>query len=173
MADPKVNIAEYSHKTLRAIQLLLKDQLYDHCLLLIYSSIDVFGLLDAEDNVTSTNRSTFKSWARKYMKLEKLNITDTDIYSARCSVLHTHTTQSDLSNRGNAKELIYLFGHKESSNIQKIKEDPRIGDTHQYVFFDELVKSLSSGMAEFMESIDQANPVLIQRTKNLLRANQL
>jgi hypothetical protein len=173
MDDPKNNIAEYSHKTLSAIRLLFNNQLYDHCLILIYSSIDVFGLLDAEDNVTSATRSTFKSWARNYMKLEQLNITDTDVYAARCSVLHTHTTQSDLSSSRQAKELIYLLGNKENSQIQKIKDDPRIGETHQYVFFDELVSALSSGMADFMESIVQTNPVLIERTKSLLRANHL
>jgi len=173
MHDPKHRINEYCTKTIGAIHLLSEENLYDHCLILIYSSIDVLGLLNAEDDVPSANITTFKAWAKKYMKLDQLNITETDIYSARCGLLHTHTAQSNISKNKRAKELIYLLKKNESSQLQTITKDPRMGDSHQYVYMDDLINSLALGMTNFIKAVDQTNPALIERTSRLLRCQKL
>ena len=105
MNETKNKIAMYCQKTMLAFKILHEKELFEHMLVLLYSSIDVLGLLNADENTTKATRATFMGWINEYMDLSKLNLSAIDIYSARCSVLHTHSTESDLSKNGKVKDI--------------------------------------------------------------------
>jgi hypothetical protein len=83
---------------------------YGYFLVVIYSSIDTLGLLDAPPEQLSTTSSSFKAWATKYFLPQTSGDYDaTELWAARCAILHTFTTESDLSRSGRARQLQYYF----------------------------------------------------------------
>ena len=48
----------------------------------------------------------------------RINFNEVDFWAAHCSVLHTFTSQSDLSKEGKAKELQYYSGPKDSDQAK-------------------------------------------------------
>jgi hypothetical protein len=74
------------------------------------------GLLDAPPTQVSANGASFKAWVKKYLLPQNASFefNDVDFWAARCAVLHTHTSQSDLSRSDNAKQIQYYSGNKNS-----------------------------------------------------------
>ncbi|MBR7799142.1 hypothetical protein [Undibacterium fentianense] len=111
----EVLIGKYISNTVDATRLLYENNLFGHLLVLIYSSIDSMGLLDAEPSITSASGHTFKNWVKKYILVYPgLDFNDVDLWGARCAVLHTFTSQSDLSRKGDARQIQYFSGPKNS-----------------------------------------------------------
>src|SRR5438477_12737481 len=56
------------------------------CLMLLYSGIDVIASLEAG----TASRSAFTKWVNRYvLKSTSLSCTASDLYGARCGILHT------------------------------------------------------------------------------------
>jgi hypothetical protein len=150
-------ISRYLSSTVDAIGLLYQKDLYGHLLIIIYSSIDTLGLLDAPPDQTSASGASFKSWAKKYLLSDPtIEFSETDLWAARCSVLHTFTSESDLSKSGKAKELQYYSGDKTSpSAIQFVSLAKSIqGGRHLPVHFEDLIQAFLSGLTRFVDDLD-------------------
>src|SRR6266567_2547457 len=95
-------IREYAEQTKRAMGLCLQTQILVPALTLLYSSIDVLGFLVSTKPYAT--QQTFVEWAEQYMDrfLKKKGITGTDLYSARCGLLHTGQAPSKLVDSGKA-----------------------------------------------------------------------
>ena len=114
MKTPKQQVEQFVANTVTAIDLLYKAQLFGQATVLMYSAIDTMGLLDAPTSQDTANGASFKAWASKYILNDPiLPFSDVDLWGARCAVLHTFTTASDLSNAGKAKEIIFFVGQRE------------------------------------------------------------
>ncbi|MBL6986433.1 MAG: hypothetical protein ISR72_05185 [Methylobacter sp.] len=106
-------IHKYVSATVDATSILFEKELYDHLLVVIYSTIDTVGFLDAPSNQTSATSESFKNWIKKYfLSYPGTEFNEVDLWAARCAVLHTFTSQSDLSRSGKARELQYYDGEK-------------------------------------------------------------
>jgi|SRR5690554_877995 len=168
-------IGKYAVNTVKATQLLYSQTLYAHLLVLIYSSIDSMGLLDAPPSQTSASGESFKNWVKKYLLPNgKFEFNEVDFWAARCSVLHTFTSESDLSKTGKAKEIQYYSGDKESKmakafvaatkEIDNGKHVPaHIEDT--YLAFLEGLKLFSKDLAANCKS----NPTYNDRLNRVLQ----
>lgn len=109
MIKNEENLEQYLLQTLDAIDILYKQQLYGQMLVVMYSAIDSFGLIDSDLSNKKATSHTFQEWVKKYITRDpKLNIEPIDLWGARCGVLHTHTSKSDLSRRSKAKEIQYF-----------------------------------------------------------------
>ena len=118
-AEIDQKIESFCINTLKGLSLLYENRLYGQVLVLIYSFIDSAGLLDAPSSQSRATGESFKNWVKKYITSDpQTNFNEVDLWSARCAVLHTFTSQSDLSNSGNAKELHYFSGPNDSSEAQ-------------------------------------------------------
>jgi len=108
-------IDKYFSNTLNSIMLLYKNEFYVQSLIVMLSAIDSLALLDAPENETKATGRLFKAWVNKYL-LENPGIeyTADDLWAYRCSLLHTGTTESDLSKQGKAKEILFYAGDKYS-----------------------------------------------------------
>ena len=108
------NIDKYFYSVIEAVDILHQRKLMGQVLTIIYSSIDACGLLDAPNAQEKATGKTFKTWVDKYMLSDSsLECTSDDLWGARCAVLHTHTSASDLSKASKVRELQYISGPPE------------------------------------------------------------
>jgi len=112
-------IGNFFGDAVKATSLLHSNNLYGHLMVIIYSSIESMGLLDASPSQTKATGQTFKDWVKKYMlTYPGLEFNEVDLWAARCAVLHTFTSQSDLSNDGKARQIQYYSGPKDTPMAQ-------------------------------------------------------
>jgi len=79
-------------------------------LVLIYSAIDVVGWLYAANPSASTG-PRFTSWVAKYLlPAVNLDCSSRELYGARCGIVHNFSTESDLSRKGEVRQIVYLVG---------------------------------------------------------------
>lgn len=77
--------------------------------ILLYASIDILASLTRPDGQQDTDGGVFKKWVDTYLLPESgLSCTASDIWGARCGILHTYTMQSKSSREGKARELLYI-----------------------------------------------------------------
>ena len=75
----------------RAIRLCADQKLVEPTLILIYTTIDIHGWLDRETD-SDRNRATFTRWTERYfLPAEGVSCTATELYAARCGMLHRCT----------------------------------------------------------------------------------
>jgi hypothetical protein len=117
--DNESLIEKFCLDTVKATSLLYDEKLYGHMLVVIYSSIDSMGLLDAPPTQLSASKESFTNWVKKYILPNgSFDFNELDLYAARCSVLHAFTSESDLSKKGKAKEIHYYSGPKDDPLIK-------------------------------------------------------
>lgn len=89
-------------------------------LTLIYSAVDALAALTRKATGTRATRKEFLDWVEAYLIPELGgDISPLDVYGARCGVVHTYGPNSDLSNSGAAKVIIYKWrtGHRPDDPI--------------------------------------------------------
>ncbi|MFC2083382.1 hypothetical protein ACFLSG_05055 [Candidatus Bipolaricaulota bacterium] len=103
-----------------AVQLCLDKQLIMPAVILIYSGIDIVGGLAREGSHRDT-RADFTGWVDLYMLPDpNMGVTSIDLYGARCGLLHNLSPSSDLSESGEAKEVMYAWGSKSANEAQTV-----------------------------------------------------
>jgi hypothetical protein len=108
-------IQDYLDDRLQAIHLCFDHGQPEACLALVYSAIDTFVFLGAKEQDKKATRRSFLDWANTYLvgrltDIFDLNpVTAMDLYAARCGILHTSTSESDLGNKGQALEVFYRY----------------------------------------------------------------
>lgn len=104
-----------------AIDLCLEHRLLMPALALIYNGIDSFSALNRAANKDKVTREDFIGWCDRYLVPDSnLICSGTDLYAARCGILHTYTAVSDLSKKGDASEILYYIGSIENDRYQSI-----------------------------------------------------
>jgi hypothetical protein len=80
------------------------------------------GLLDVPPTKVEAESVSFKALVKKYLLPEdpSLTFSETDLWGARCGVLHTFTAGSRLANHGHAKEIVYYTGDKSGPDAQQL-----------------------------------------------------
>ena len=122
-------------------------------LILLYSAIDSFSKLS--NKTGKGGRQVFQEWVKTYM-LNKypLPCNEADIYAARCALLHTYTSESDLSKNSQAMELYYVHGPKPIEPLQRaIASSPQTRSRVTAVRVEDLIRSFRNGMADCMSMI--------------------
>jgi hypothetical protein len=123
-------------------------------LILLYSSIDSFSSLAEISN--GTGRKIFKDWVKKWM-LDRypLPCNETDIYSARCGLLHQQISESDLTASKKAREIYYVWGNASAKFLQDTIDNSNKKDTVVAVKIEDLVWAFRRGMADCMDDINK------------------
>lgn len=150
--------ASFNHaytQLFKSIRLSIDNTLPLPSLMLIYSGIDISGWLGAE-TASLKSRESFTQWVDLYMlPCAAIACSSIDLYSARCSILHTLTPDSDLSRSGTAKRIAYTWGDLKPEDFEieiadKVNKSDlvvlHIGDTFN---------AFKSGWAKFIESYEK------------------
>ena len=131
--DPNKNrMVSWFQMQLRAIETCLNADLPEAGLALIYSGTDTFGLLAAPPAILDASHGTFKQWCEKYIlpriqSIEGVAVSATDLWAARCGVLHTSTPLSKLERVGEAHQVWYQFNGKAGMNLIMNTPSPPLG----------------------------------------------
>jgi hypothetical protein len=170
-------IAGYFLATTKAISTLFSEDLLPHSLVIIYSTIDTCGLLDAPPQQAAATSASFKAWVKKYvLTYPGLEFNEVDLWGARCAVLHTFTSESDLSNAGKARQLQYYTGDRSASHVQQLISFTKSHEAgkHLPVHYGDLADAVFEGMKAFVPDLAascQTSSAHLARLRNVIQAH--
>ena len=147
-----------------SIALLREHGFITPLLILTYSLIDILSWLDRSEDHDDVTRTDFQKWTDFYIRPENnLGCTSIDLYGARCSLVHSLSSESMLSRKKEANRVFYVWGNfKEETLLEMIKEtgsDERIIPLR----IKNLITEINRGINEFIDSKGN-NEVILQRT---------
>jgi len=109
-------------QVIAATRLCIDKQLISPALILIYSTMDSYAWVVSDKRARSV-RSCFETFVADYvLPNHPLPCSPTDLYAARCAILHTLTCESDLSKKGEAKTIAYAWGTAEATSLATAAE---------------------------------------------------
>ena len=166
--DPLVNSIYQGIK--KGIKVTYDNECYGSFLILIYSGIDAMSYLSMPPQQDEVQSKDFIQWADKYMRPYLSNritrVTGDELYSARCAVVHTYTTESRKTKSGNTRIIGYMFGG-DKTIVWNSKVHPEMVllrlDSLRDAFFSAIDKFLIQSYAD-----KQKQPILEARLKKLL-----
>lgn len=124
-------------------------------LVLIYTHIDTLAWA-ASWQIDATVRERYESWVKRWL-LPRLShhaaeLTPTDLYAARCGLLHSLTSRSDLSEAGEARELVYAWKAAAITTMRRDINDSASRGRLVGVYCGDLLDSLTQAVADFVEA---------------------
>ena len=129
-------------------------------LVLILATIDILGALSGEDEDPRSTGRYFREWADKYLLPDSgLNCTASDLWGARCGILHTYSPASDDSRRGRARQIAYAWDWNGTQFLEEQKR--QTGWDGVVVGVAMLTVALVEGITRFGKAID-ADPSFAQ-----------
>lgn len=110
-SDGRAKLIQRVQDLVKAINACLQAQAPLGAIMLVYAGLDGFAWLSRPTGIPDVRGEDFKTWVRDFLLPGSgLNCSDEDVWSARCAVLHTQTSESRLSRSGDAKPLWYAIG---------------------------------------------------------------
>jgi hypothetical protein len=168
-------LSDYFLSAVKAVGLLYENRLYGHALVLIHSTIDTLGLLDAPPTQVSATGASYKAWAKKYLlPLANGEFNEVDLWGARCAVLHTFTSESDLSRDGKARELQFYSGDKSSEAARRFVAFTKTADggKHVPVHWQDFCEAFFSALKAFLPVLEgncNTNQAYAERLRKVLQ----
>jgi hypothetical protein len=137
-----------------AIEHCITNNLFMPVLVLIYSSIDSISWVASESENQSV-AECFESWVNLWM-LNKypLPCTATELYAARCGILHTLTPNSTLSDIKGVNKIYYAWGKAKPDDMNettRLLNYPGLVTIH----LENLFNSFKNGFADYLDSLEQ------------------
>ncbi len=106
----------------QSIDLCIDQKLITPSLVLLYTAIDITSWLRYGDSIKKVG-DRFRKWTDTYiLPYLKSKCSSSDIYGARCGILHTFSAESILSNKGAAKQILYAWGNSDKTVLSKMIE---------------------------------------------------
>ncbi len=141
---------------INTIDSVFSSKAYLPSLILIYSAIDIMAWLNRNKNHQYSDGSDFKAWVSTYLLPDSnLKCSSIDLWAARCSIVHTYTAVSRLSDTDKAKQLYYCIGTGKRETLQ--------------TFIDNNPKKRNKVIAESIDILLNALKVAIQKNNNILK----
>jgi hypothetical protein len=95
---------------LRGIAVSLESQCLVSAVGLMFMTVDALAALTRPIERSSVTRGDFIEWCDRYLDPENtLRCRSTDLYAARCGVLHAYSSESDLQRKGEARRVLYQW----------------------------------------------------------------
>ena len=102
-------------QVIQGTQLCIDQKLQMPSLILIYTLIDTLAW--ASSDKKGSVRTRFEGWVTTWLGSRVL-CTPTELYAARCGILHTLTSKADLTVREQVREVAYAWGTAKSEDLQ-------------------------------------------------------
>jgi hypothetical protein len=164
-ADPIVNVVHRGIK--EPIRLLLDSNYFTAALILMYSAIDTMAHLSCPPGKTKERKKNFIAWCEKYIQLPGQDqLTGLELFGARCGLLHTHSATSDLSIKGQVREMSYA-----DKLTPPIKYVPSVAPDQVIVSATALIEAFLSGIDRYLIDIykdPEMGKLADQRFQNIL-----
>jgi len=130
----------------KGIQVAVENNCYGSAVILILSGIDSMAFLNMPASQTDVTRTDFIDWVDRYMKfLCKEKLTGSDLYGARCAMLHIYGVVSKMSRDGKCRMVGYM-----SEAVPEIRFNPTVDKNLVIVSVPALAESFYKGIDEFL-----------------------
>lgn len=146
-------VFEYAKRMTDAITCLKNSGHAIGGLMLVYAAIDQMAWLSSPSQ--ETHGKEFKEWVDKYiLPHNPLGCTSSDLWGARCGLLHTGAAESRELRSGNAQNRIYYtYGSVACTE----NHEPGV----VFIAFERLVVAYLAGVLWFMEDL-KINPAMLE-----------
>jgi hypothetical protein len=139
---------------LAAAQRCLELRQFLPALVLIYTHIDTLAWA-ASEKTRMAVRDNFEAWVSRWL-LPQLapnapDVSATDLYAARCGVLHTLTGKSDLVADGKAREIFYAWGLGQVEVLRSAILAHGFSDKCVALHYDHLLAALKAAVSRFLD----------------------
>jgi hypothetical protein len=149
MSDITTNL----HSFEKSASLLFDQRFILPGLALLYTGIDIVASL--ERLAHEGTKVAFVRWCNDYLvKRNSLSCTSTDLYAARCGILHTYTAESDLSRAGKAKKVFYAWGTATARSLKDFAKYAKTTDA-VYIHVDDLREAFRNGVDEWAVDVEK------------------
>jgi len=119
-------------------------------LILVYSIMDTMAWLNRDEQHDDVTRSDFLAWVDTFLMPDSdLSCSSTDLYAARCSLLHSYSAESKLSREGKASQVFYAWGNADEKDLQKLIDWVNTHDA-KAVHIDKLYTALKVAVQRFL-----------------------
>ena len=164
--DPVIN-AIYNG-ICRGIEIAIANGCHGSAVVLIYSGMDSMAYLAMPQDQTDVLDKDFINWTDRYIKFPcKNQLTGTDLYGARCAMVHTYSVYSRMSRKGKAR----LIGYMDKS-VPEVRYNPEVNKQLVLVSVPALAEAFFQGIDTFLVdalSDKTRAPVIEARMKNLVQ----
>lgn len=148
---------ESVQQLLAAVDVLREKKLTNPALILLYSAIDIVAWLAASEGATVEH--AFTAWVKRYIRPEiKLGCTAADLYGARCGLVHAFSSESNLTRKGRARQVLYAWGDSDVSVLRQMLTLVRMRD-YVAIQLETLVDAYRRGIETFRRDL-QERPTL-------------
>lgn len=143
------------YEVLQAIDLCREKRLIASTLILVFTMIDSLASLSRPKEVSEVRGRDFIDWVDKYLLPESdISCSATDLYAARCSLVHSLSTESRLSRKGETKTIMYSWGAASENDLQDIIDDSEKSDDNFIaIHADKLIMSLTEALGRFGKAL--------------------
>ena len=149
MSDITTNL----HSFEKSASLLFDQRFILPGLALLYTGIDIVASLERLGH--EGTKVSFIRWCNSYLvQRSSLSCTSTDLYSARCGILHAYTAESDLSRAGKAKKVYYAWGTATARSLEEFATYAKKTDA-VYVHVDDLRDAFRNGVDEWAVDVEK------------------
>lgn len=148
-------------------------------LMLIYVGIDSMAWLVRPIGQKLVKGPDFIKWVEEHFPAPfKIKYQGVDLFAARCGVVHGATSQSKLSDDGQAREIYYTWGVEPADEFHEVVQSASAatgGAKFRNVIvlrIDDLFEAYTSALASFMNKIEQdarTAALVEERSKFLFR----
>jgi hypothetical protein len=168
-------LRSFCDDTYQSMRMLYDSKYCAQMAIVMYSSIDAMGLLDAPRSQTVATGVSFKNWVKTYLLVQNtFSFNEIDLWGARCAVLHTFTTESDLSNCGQAREIKYVMGVADPAVKLAYSEAASEIDNSVIAWVEELLVAFEKAQQSFLADFAtkrSSDPMYEQRLSRLMQRN--
>lgn len=120
-------------------------------LILIYTLIDSFAWIVYGQDEKSV-RKRFENWCNRWiLENSNLQVAATDLYAARCAILHTLTSDADLISSGRARRVVYAWGTADAAHLQEALQQSGMPDLVA-LHINEFAQLVREGIAKVMDA---------------------
>ena len=96
------------------------------------------------------------AWADNYLlQGASLPCTASDLYAARCGILHTLSPESNRSRKGIARQVVYAWGDAKTDELEQASKE--LGRNNCVVHVRELINAFRVGLASYLQEAMQDN----------------
>ena len=144
LRDPIVNVIHSGIK--RSIRILLENECYRAAVVLVYSGMDAMACLGMPEGQREVQPQDFIDWADRYIKFPcKEQLTGTELYGARCGILHAYSPHSQKSRSGQCRILGYI-----DNSVPEVRYTPSVSTELVLVSVHALAKAFFTGIDSFL-----------------------
>ena len=160
--DPIVNALHNGIK--RDIEVAIEHQRFRAAVILIYAGMDAMAFLDMPLEQEEVTRKDFIRWTGKYIIFPcKEQLTGSDLYGARCAMLHAYGVVSKLSRAGKCRMIGYI-----DKSVPEVRYNPLVSEDFVLVSIHALREAFFTGIDNFLISVfaDKSKaPIVEERLK--------